>query len=212
MTPAALITEVLLHTDNVDGYDITNTNRRARALSHLQSVCEEVCNERQFTFLEATESVDIDAGDITIPLTSSFEIGWSGHVYNSSLSKEYEEITPKDLVRMRGDGLTDQPYFAVFGGVIQITSHSAATFLVTHSVRTFAGLTDDDSADIPVIPVHYHRTVLLAGVISHIQRGKNDPRSEFEQLYRRGLAQMVVREESKKSSISQLPLSMGGHW
>lgn len=216
MDTEALINTVLNYTDNVSSSDADYSARRTRILQTAQEVCEEVWNftEWPFTYKRNT-AYSLTASVDEVDLPSDFlELGRHGGLWENAGDHRWLEVGYQELSDLRdGSTLTVPRVFCIYGmndstmaRRIQILS-SGSTRTMTLIYRfLFPTLVDvsDPASELLQIPVQYHQTVVLAGVVARTREAKNELR-DWDARYRNGLAYMTAREIPTKSRASKVP-------
>jgi hypothetical protein len=220
MTSSALIDAVLSFTDNVDSTDADYTNRRARILRAAQEIVDEVWNYRNWGFAQRNASVAVDSTSIG-PLPADFmDIGDFGGVYLAN--DLLEQVHPQELLRLRARAQADQGIYSIFGEYtsgankglkqIHLPKVSSATLDIWYqSVSPTLIDQTDATNNLPLVPVQYHSTVVLAGVVYKTRKSKGEI-SDWYKRYQDGLAYMWTREKPRKGTVQRMPRSIPGMW
>lgn len=216
MTTSALIDLLLNYTDNTSSADADNSTRRTRLLQYIQETVDEIWGAREWEFKRRSTTVSVTANSADMP--SDFgEFGVQGGVWGSD-GQWWEEVNPQVLDDMRQAGNTADRVFAIYGqnttsGVKKIqtlTQGSALTLTVVYFATppTLVDATDSTN-NLFLIPAQYHNSVVLTGARAKTELSLGDSRSEFDQAYRRGLAQMINQERSRKQAVVRIPMATG---
>lgn len=209
-----LIDNVLAYTDNVSAIDGDNATRRLRYLLYTQQVVDEVWNQRDWAFKYKRGTLAVSASGTDLPADFQ-EFGNQGGVYDAN-GRMLHEISPQEANVVNESGISSSvpDSFMVIGqnaGAKQIRLSAPPGGSVTLTlwyIKTSPVLTDGSDGGLLEIPVAYHHTVLLPGVVARSRKNKGDSRDWFVD-YQRGLAYMVARERSLRTTTQRLPLATG---
>lgn len=213
MTPQSLIDAALTYFEGLDPNDLGNLRNRAQALLLLQQVLDEVENERDLKYLykdDATMTLAA-AGTTATPPTDYRDMGMEGKLYVPLLSRDVEG--PKmdqeilDARYYNGQAPRCIEEFGFWNGLFQFAVADAAYAFQLHYLRKTAILVDDTTPF--VMPVQYHSTVLLSGVLSRTNMVKDELRNEQANVHQRNKAQMYVRERPRRGGVQVWPAQPG---
>lgn len=218
MDTPTLIANVINYTDNVSAADADNTTRRLRVLLAAQEVCDEVWNHAPWPFSYRRTTVAITAGVGSLPADFQY-FGKYGRVYDDTgrpmTERPFEEVN--DLTELSQGTLQDGIY-TIFDqdtttGQKKIQLPSAVTGIsIIIRYKTIAPTLVDtagNASKLVLIPVSYHHTVMLPGVVAKIRKSKGDGR-DWKGDYLFGLSKMMAMERILQSTIQQLPMAVGG--
>lgn len=201
--------------DNISTADGGYGKRAARTLVYLQQTYEEVWNLRdwQFKVTQADDTVGAGAGNTFIALPDDFaELAESGGFFiRRSPSEPWIRIDElfvtevRDLIERQVAGVDVPEGFAIYSGRVNFPFFSAdvETRLVYSKVAK--QLAYSPAGDTFEIPLAYHNSVLIAGTIARMARGKGDGRADWKATYDKGLADMILRERPRKTAAQYLP-------
>jgi len=213
------------YTEWIDPTDADYTARRLYWLQLLQEVFDEVWNYRPWPWKLRNDQITVPLADGFEPMPEDYqELGEQGGVYlvGSADGWPLEEVSPQQIQgeRASGAGATSTPdHFAIFGfdvatglPLIQLPPLGSAVNLDIWFYANPTLLVDDStSSGLTDIPLAYHQTVLLAGLVAKLRRNKGDDR-DWQALFDKGLAWMVTREKPRKNTPRSMPRSMIGQW
>jgi hypothetical protein len=216
VTVADLITAVLSYSDNVSATDAGNTSRRARLLQYAQETIEYVWNYRPWRFIYKSGTITL-ASDGTGIFPADFgQIGWKGGIFLSNGDLMTEEIDSQGLYGrfLRGERNTID--YALMGfdtttskGKIQTLQVTGTlTILYCKDVPTLVDSSNPATGIIP-IPVSYHNTVLLPGMIAKTKTSKGDVR-DFYKDFLQGLELMCHKESPMQGTAQAIPVARFG--
>lgn len=225
MTAAALLDLILSYTDNTSATDADNAVRRTRVLQALQEIYEEVWNFREWRFKLTSGTITVLASTSAIAMPSDFlDMGSEGAIYGPD-SRKLREIPAQELLEWRTFGIgrgSPSDCFSIFNfdatsglPLFQIPNvvngNTAFTVWYNRVAPTVADSATAATSKLHFIPVQYHNTVLLPGVVAKIRKQKGDTR-DWAAQYQSGLAYMVLRERPRKTAVQQMPRAIVGSW
>jgi len=208
------VDRLIRYFDNVNTSDGGYGNRATRTLVYLQQVYDDAENFREWQWRITTHSDTIVAPASTFPLPADYAtLGRSGGVAMRVSTSDPWDTVDEDApelvayqIEQQTSAVSFPDIFAIYSGVVNFPY--AGTDLL-YKIRYLKvpktlqyGLGTPDTFD---IPAPYHNSVLLAGTIARMARGKGDAREDWLKQYRQGLTDMVSRERSPESEARQMP-------
>lgn len=220
MTTAALIDLIINYTDNVSASDGDNAGRRLRMLQWAQEVFDMVYTHKEWRFRLVTSDVTLVTGFVQLP-SDFHDFGDEGGVFNPRGDKMIE-VNPRELNRMRESGMSDSSllYYSVYGfdatsgrPKIIVVDATSTQVLTVWYLKTPPTLVDTTGAtnNLFHIPLAYHNTVLVPGVVAKTRKSKGDTR-DWASDFQRGLQEMIKNDRPKKTSVQRVPKAINGQW
>ena len=222
MTTNGLITAAMTHYDNVDANDADNAARRLRVLQYAQEVFDTVYYYREWPWRYAQGTLTLPVGNFKLKMPADYhEFGVEGSVVQSSdgfrleeqpwikvLAAQWAGGLPTTFTILEQDvtsgGVGDGIPNIQFGGTVGVDTSYDITYLKTSPTLLD---TTDLTSRLQFIPVAYHQTVLLPGVVARLKQSEGDSR-DWEARYEIGLARMCVSERPRKTTVQQLPMTV----
>lgn len=221
MTTQELINEAISYYDDSPSDDAQNTNRRLRVLFCAQQTVEEVWESFPWPFKQATTTATISAGNNYFNLPADFaSFGMWGGVYYSKV--RLAEVDLEWIIDYRLSGYGTLDAFALSQSTDSDSANTRQGQTISMAGNTTLNVYYDklpptlvDAAnnhELYNIPGQYHRGVILPGVVSKLQRSKDDTDPFWEGRYREGLGQMRVSERPHRTTVRKAPMKHRGMW
>lgn len=223
MEGSDLIAVVLNYTDNTDALDADNAIRRLRILQYIQEVVDFVWAYRLWGFSYTSSSVTVLSNTSSIDLPANFHQFTKNGQVNLSDGTFLLEIPEHQMLEIRAtqnSGVSTRvEEFSLFGfnttsgrRLIQTVTVGAATVLNIYYKRVPPTITDaTSSSGLAQVPVEYHNTVLLPGVIAKTRKSKGDSR-DFKSDFMEGLAYMGAAERPLQRAVQRVPMALTDKW
>lgn len=222
MTVGEIISRGLLYFEGLTPDDLANTRNRAQFLLMLQQVEYEVENGRdlQYLYKDDLTITLAQGGNTAIPPADYRDMGAGGKIYVPAIPRELDG--PKqdsEILALRyengGAGRCIEE-FGYWNKLFQFAVADAAYTFAVHYLRQSQLLADStdptlavDNSTVLLMPLEYHYTVLLSGVLSRSNMVKDELRNEQANVYERGKAQMYVRERPRRGGVQTWPTQPG---
>jgi len=201
--------------DNVYTTDGGYGNRAARTLVYLQQTYDDAENFREWSWRQTSTSDTVLALTTTIALPDDYGVlgRAGGLLLRASASDPWTGIDESSIEEV--EAMVDQQAtatnfpdnFAIFSGVVNFPYMAQdmlykLRYLKVPKTLVYGATPDPDTFD---TPASYHNSVLMAGTIARMARGKGDARDDWMKAYRQGLIDMVSRERSPESAARFMP-------
>lgn len=218
MDTSTLISSVMTNYDNISSADADNADRRVRYLQMAQEVFDTAYYFREWPFRYKTGTVTLAAAGTSVKLPATFhQFGVQGGVYNASSGMRLEEVSALDVLAAQQAGQSNPGIFTVltqdstdglpylqFGGTVAANTDFDIVYLQTSPTLVD---TTGNASKLQFIPVAYHNTVLLPGVVARTKQTEGDMRN-WEDRFQRGLSKMVQDERPFKTAVRRMPFAV----
>ena len=215
MDTATLISKVIDTYDHVSGADSDNSARQAKILQYAQEVVEEVWYHREWAWRYKASSIAVSGNGADLP-GDFHSFGENGGLYTQTGYKLQENHGALVFGESYSDN-SSYPIFAIYGQneitgakSLFVSSGQDLTLDIAY-LRVAPTLVNDyfDNGQLQFIPVAYHNTVILPGVVyklKHQQEGEDQ--RDWYMRYQQGLSRMAAMERDLKTAVQQIPLTV----
>jgi hypothetical protein len=221
MNVTAAIDQVVARTANLGSADAGYANLRTMILEFLTQEFEWYWTARQWKRRRASTTVTVTSGSGELP-TNFSSLGTEGGVWNTNTGRELREISEDELRLINlqpGYSVSDPRYFTIYGlntsdftYEIHVETNSSALSL-TVAYNIIPPTLDEDTGvdNLKYIPEHFHQSVVIPAVRSHMLWKKGEQSWEDHEKQRlRGLDHMIREERRRQGSGRQFPSFFGG--
>lgn len=218
MDTSTLISTVNTVYDNISSVDADNADRRVRILQFAQEVFDTVYYYREWPWRYTSATITLPAAAVKVKLPANYhELGVQGYLSRTSDGVKLEEVSALDVLAAQDTGAQNPGIFTIltqdstdglpyiqFGGTV-----AANTDFTLFYLQTSPALVDTTgtASKLQFIPVAYHNTVVMPGVVARIKQTEGDQRN-WEERFQRGLSKMVQDERPFKSAVRRVPYAV----
>jgi hypothetical protein len=224
MDVTAAIDQIVARTANVGSADADYSNLRTRVLEYLTQEFQWYWTARQWKWRRTSTTLTVTANSGAADLPTNFgSIGPEGGVWNTSNGKQLEEVSEDMLREIKEQplsGTSDPDFFSLYGQntsdyTLQLqTENNTASLSLKVSYNKIPPTLSEEASEvnnIKQLPSHYHQSVIIPALRSHILWAKGDASwQDHEQQRLRGLDHMMREERRRQGSARQLPSFFGG--
>jgi hypothetical protein len=222
VTVGEIISKGLLYFEGLDPSDLAQTRNRAQALLLLQQVLFEVENERDLKYLYKDDAtLTLASGASTMAPPADYrDMGMEGAIWVPALSRNIDgPKQDEEIFRLRyenGNAPRIIEEFGFWAGLFQFAKADALYTFTLHYLQQSQTIVDSsdptlvvDDSTVLLMPVQYHHTVLLSGMLSRTNMVKDELRNAQAEVFNRNRAQMFVRERPRRGGPQIWPQQPG---